>query len=119
MVKRNIYNVDNSRCMASATRTRSSTASATDMSVQPQNIAVSTTPMPDDVNGMDCGAGADSVWGIEGYPLAMVYAPLQNFSNIYTPEIGLARGTIFAELDLPIGTLSPRGANSGGLVRNG
>ena len=34
-------------------------------------------------------------------PLAMVYAVKQQFRNINEPGVGLARGTIFAELDLP------------------
>lgn len=46
-----------------------------------------------------CGDASGSEWGLKGYPLAMVYAPLQNFVDIYEPEKGLCRGTIFAELD--------------------
>lgn len=37
----------------------------------------------------------------DGCPLAMVYAVKQQFRNINDPATGLARGTIFAELDLP------------------
>ena len=37
----------------------------------------------------------------ENCPLAMVYAVKQQFRNINEPCVGLARGTIFAELDLP------------------
>ena len=37
----------------------------------------------------------------EECPLAMVYAVKQQFRNINDPATGLARGTIFAELDLP------------------
>ncbi len=33
--------------------------------------------------------------------LAMAYVPMQEFTDIYEPEQGLSRGTIFAELDLP------------------
>ena len=33
--------------------------------------------------------------------LAMVYAPKQAFANLYEPDVALARGTLFAELDLP------------------
>ncbi len=40
-------------------------------------------------------------WGLEGYPLASVYAPLQEWRNIYDTELGFSRGTIFKELDLP------------------
>ncbi|MBQ7292424.1 MAG: spore coat associated protein CotJA [Clostridia bacterium] len=38
---------------------------------------------------------------MEGCPLAMVYAVKQQFRNINEPAVGLSRGTIFAELDLP------------------
>ena len=40
-------------------------------------------------------------WGLEGYPLGSVYAPLQNWQEIYDNETGFDRGTIFKELDLP------------------
>ena len=40
-------------------------------------------------------------WGLEGYPLAMVYAPLQKFDNLYDKEKALKQGTLFSELDLP------------------
>ena len=40
-------------------------------------------------------------WGLEGYPLASVYAPIQEFDDLYDKETALARGTVFAELDLP------------------
>lgn len=33
--------------------------------------------------------------------LAMAYVPMQEFTDIYEPEQGFSRGTIFAELDLP------------------
>ena len=38
---------------------------------------------------------------MEGCPLAMVYAVKQQFRNINEPAVGISRGTIFAELDLP------------------
>jgi hypothetical protein len=31
----------------------------------------------------------------------MVYSPMQEWRSIYDAEMGLSRGTIFAELDLP------------------
>lgn len=40
-------------------------------------------------------------WGLIGYPLASVYAPLQEFENLYDRDTALVRGTIFSELDLP------------------
>ena len=38
---------------------------------------------------------------LQGHPLAMVYSPYQHFRDIYTPDVALDRGTLFAELDLP------------------
>ena len=40
-------------------------------------------------------------WGLENYPLASVYAPLQNFDDLYDKETAMEKGTVFAELDLP------------------
>ena len=37
----------------------------------------------------------------EALPLAMAYVPWQKWRELYTPEVGLQRGTIFAELDKP------------------
>lgn len=54
-----------------------------------------------DRNGMS-GNGGDTVsWGLYGYPLAMVYAPVQCFGELYEPDKGLSQGTIFRQLDLP------------------
>lgn len=47
-----------------------------------------------------CGAGS---WGLTEYPLAMVYAPCQTFRALYDPDTALNRGTLFTELDLPLG----------------
>ncbi len=44
---------------------------------------------------------AAKTWGLTGYPLASVYAPLQEWREVYDEEKGLARGTLFAELDKP------------------
>ena len=38
---------------------------------------------------------------LDGYPLAMVYSPEQGFEDLYEPEEGLSRGTIFIALDFP------------------
>lgn len=38
---------------------------------------------------------------LAGTSLAMVYAPVQRFGNLYEPEEGLCRGTIFQELEKP------------------
>ncbi len=48
------------------------------------------------------GCGADS-WGLPDRPLAMVYAPCQMFRALYDPATALSRGTLFTELDLPLG----------------
>ena len=41
-------------------------------------------------------------WGLGNHPLAMVYAPCQSFGSLYDPDTALMRGTLFAELDLPL-----------------
>ena len=40
-------------------------------------------------------------WGLQDHPLAMVYSPYQYWRKTYTPEVALAKGTLFSELDLP------------------
>ena len=80
-------------------------------------VAVTSARTPRDAgNGEGCGDRSNSVWGLSGYPLAMVYAPLQNFSGLYEPEKGLCRGTIFPALDLPLLSVGNKG---GGMARNG
>lgn len=39
------------------------------------------------------------------YPEGYAYVPIQEASdrNLYSPEMGLSRGTIFPTLDLPLG----------------
>ena len=39
--------------------------------------------------------------GTTGRPLAMVYAPRQEWQALYDNEVGHERGTIFKELDFP------------------
>ena len=39
-----------------------------------------------------------------GRSLAMLYSPRQSFEELYDAEQGLARGTIFRQLDLPLTT---------------
>lgn len=39
--------------------------------------------------------------GMNPYPVAMAYVPWQQWQPTYPPERGLARGTIFPDLDLP------------------
>lgn len=38
---------------------------------------------------------------LDALPLSMSYLPMQKWENLYDPEVGLDRGTIFACLDLP------------------
>ena len=54
-------------------------------------------------------------FGLVGYPLAMVYSPMQEFDKLYDIDKGFDAGTIFSELDLPFSgrTLKHKG-NSGG-----
>lgn len=60
-----------------------------------------------DCNGMnrDSGACAQSEgrrsWGLNGYPVAMMYAPLQSFEELYDHATALRQGTLFKALDLP------------------
>ena len=53
-------------------------------------------------------------WGLEGYPLASVYAPLQCWREIYDEDAGFHRGTIFKELDLPFVCGEKKGGNCRG-----
>ena len=48
--------------------------------------------------GAPCTSGNDPLLGM---PLAMVYSPEQAFENLYEPDEGLSRGTIFTALDMP------------------
>ena len=62
----------------------------------------------------DCNCNKNS-WGLEGYPLASVFAPLQSFDNLYDAETALKQGTVFAELDLPFsGRTRQKGGNCRG-----
>ena len=46
--------------------------------------------------------GSREGWGLTDYPLASVYAPLQDFDCLYDHERALKRGTLFSTLDLPL-----------------
>ena len=52
------------------------------------------------MDGEGCGPHSR---GLSEYPLAMVYAPCQAFRGLYDPQNALSRGTLFSELDLPLG----------------
>ena len=62
--------------------------------------------------GAGSGRAAGS-YGLTGYPVGAVYAPIQTFEGIYDPAEALARGTIFAALDLPLSGV-PGGTEGGG-----
>lgn len=40
-------------------------------------------------------------WGLNNYPLAMVYSPVQEFKRLFDEDTALSRGTLFADLYLP------------------
>ena len=50
------------------------------------------------MTGNNCPANK---WGIKDYPLASLYAPIQEFRGLYESELALKHGTLFEELDLP------------------
>ena len=69
-----------------------------------------------DVKGHGYGSDTSNArWGLREKPVAMVYAPLQEWRSIYDAEMGLCRGTIFAELDLPF--VGCKGCGGGRYVR--
>lgn len=43
-----------------------------------------------------CNFGA-----VDTLPVGMMYASMQKFRKLYSPEQALCRGTLFCELDLP------------------
>ena len=52
-------------------------------------------------NSCGCNEEGRGSFGLHGYPLAMVYSPVQEWRSLYDNELGLMRGTIFKELELP------------------
>ena len=69
-------------------------------------------PMP---NAQNTRPEMRKTWGLTGYPLASVYAPLQSFHKLYDMESALKHGTLFEELDLPF--MGESVANMGGTCR--
>ena len=69
------------------------------------------------IDGASCPfVGAERVeksFGLEGYPLAMVYSPIQEWRELYDIETALERGTLFSALDLPF-VCGERGNTSSG-----
>lgn len=67
-------------------------------------------------NGMNCNAENTcpeqpcmNTDPIQGMPVGMGYVPIQQWKQIYSPEMGLCRGTIFPCLDLPFCGCVPKG----------
>ena len=54
-------------------------------------------------------------WGLWRYPLASVYAPLQEYRGVFDKDTALLKGTLFSELDLPF--MGASIANKGGSCR--
>lgn len=48
-----------------------------------------------------CGKDVNSRYGLKDRAVGSVYAPLQNFDDLYAPDCALRQGTLFRELDLP------------------
>lgn len=46
-------------------------------------------------------AAPGGTWGLVGYPLASVFAPLQEWRDAYSEEEALHHGTLFRQLDKP------------------
>ena len=69
-------------------------------------------PMPNTQNTRPNGR---KTWGLTGYPLASVYAPLQSFNRLYDMDTALKNGTVFEELYLPF--MGESVANKGGTCR--
>ena len=50
----------------------------------------------------NCGTyTCGNTWGLKNYPLASVYAPIQNFEELYELDVALKQGTVFSKLDPP------------------
>ena len=63
---------------------------------------VSESPAPQWEQSHDhCSCTMGTKWGLHDYPLASVFAPLQEFRNLYDRDTALKHGTIFSELHLP------------------
>ena len=80
----------------------------------------SAAPINDDhthsKDGCSCENNSNMGWGLTGYPLASVYAPLQTFDELYDPATALKQGTLFSQLDLPF--MGNRRVRKGGNCRD-
>ncbi len=46
-------------------------------------------------------SGANEMFGPPCFPLGMAYVPMQQWKELYDPELSLQRGTMFRQLDFP------------------
>ena len=54
------------------------------------------------ISGLSMNCYQNDICGcVDRCPLAMAYVPMQRWCHTYEPAVGLQRGTIFPELDLP------------------
>lgn len=79
-----------------------------------------TFPKNDDLehgkNDCSCDENSGMGWGLVGYPVASVYAPLQAFDELYDLPTALKHGTVFSKLDLPF--MGDRRIRKGGNCRD-
>ena len=66
--------------------------------------------------GCSCENNDSMGWGLTGYPLASVYAPIQEFEELYDLPTALKQGTLFSKLDLPF--MGDRRVRKGGNCRD-
>lgn len=53
-------------------------------------------------NPYDAPGKSESFWGSSAaFAPAMAYIPFQSWGNVYAPEVGFQRGTLFQVLDKP------------------
>ena len=51
--------------------------------------------------GPACFCTGTAPGALEQYPVGMGYVPWQQWQQLYSPEQGLQKGTLFPDLDLP------------------
>lgn len=81
------------------------------------NDSLASAQSAEDASLLACNISQDNrkSWGLVGYPLAMVYSPIQEFHNMYEIDAALRQGTVFKELDLPfMGMSVTKGGNCRG-----
>ena len=62
-------------------------------------LASTNTTAPSEFSGKGCTPNPTPF--PQSTPVAMAYIPFQQFGQLYPPEKGLKRGTIFPDLDKP------------------